>query len=167
MYPPAQGDGNDGNTHIYMYIYIRDVSLQTENRIPMIVAILHHTQLTIPSLEAISTMFGPLSHQPEPKLFEKRTDGNEFQCPPSILSTACHPLVEEMTERVNDFFLTNWPFPDEARRRAFVAGQYARVACLAFPMANNDRIYLICVLLTIQFLIDGTMILTQIPCRHS
>ncbi|KID79657.1 Aristolochene synthase [Metarhizium brunneum] len=99
-------------------------------------------------------MFGPLSHQPEPKLFEKRTDGNDFQCPPSILSTACHSLVEEMTERVNDFFLTNWPFPDEARRRAFVAGQYARVACLAFPMANNDRIYLICVLLTIQFLID-------------
>lgn len=35
MYPPAQGDGNDGNTqtHIYMYTYIRDVSLQTENRI--------------------------------------------------------------------------------------------------------------------------------------
>lgn len=72
-----------------------------------------------------------------------------------------------MTERVNDFFLTNWPFPDEARRRAFVAGQYARVACLAFPMANNDRIYLICVLLTIQFLIDGTTALTRIPCRHS
>lgn len=169
MYPPAQGDGNDGNTHIYMYIYIRDVSLQTENLsiVPIIVAILHHTQLTIPSLEGISIMFGPLSHQPEPKLFEKRTDGNDFQCPPSILSTACHPLVEEMTERVNDFFLTNWPFPDEARRRAFVAGQYARVACLAFPMANNDRIYLICVLLTIQFLIDGTMALTRIPCRHS
>lgn len=35
MYPPAQGDGNGGNTqtHICTYIYIRDVSLQTENRI--------------------------------------------------------------------------------------------------------------------------------------
>jgi hypothetical protein len=75
--------------------------------------------------------------------------------PLSAFQYRCHPRETETSEKVNDYFLQNWPFGDEKAKRKFVAAAFSQVTCLYFPLSFNDRIEHACKLLTILFLIDG------------
>ncbi|KAF2753075.1 Aristolochene synthase in complex with 12,13 Difluorofarnesyl diphosphate [Pseudovirgaria hyperparasitica] len=74
--------------------------------------------------------------------------------PPSNFGYLCHPLVEQISKEVNNYFLLHWPFPTEKSRKKFVAAGFSRVTCLYFPLALDDRIHFACRLLTILFLTD-------------
>lgn len=74
---------------------------------------------------------------------------------PSYFTPICHPLVDEVTQTVDGYFLEHWPFKNEKARKKFVAAGFSRVTCLYFPKALNDRIHFACRLLTVLFLIDG------------
>lgn len=78
-----------------------------------------------------------------------------FHISPSSLTAQIHPLHEEVTAEVDNFFLEHWPFPNEKARRMYVAASFSRATCLCFPKALNDRIQFACRLLTLLFLVDG------------
>jgi aristolochene synthase len=66
-----------------------------------------------------------------------------------------HPRMNEVVKEVDDYFLRNWPFPDDNARDKFLAAGFSRVTCLYFPNALDDRIHFACRLLTVLFLVDG------------
>lgn len=74
---------------------------------------------------------------------------------PSPWAAACHPLVDQVSQEVDGWFLAHWPFASEKARRKFVAAGFSRVTCLYYPLAKDERIHFACRLLTILFLIDG------------
>lgn len=80
---------------------------------------------------------------------------NAYTPPQSLFVPKCHPRERAVTEQVDGYFLTHWPFKTEKDRRKFVAAGFSRVTCLYFPMAKDDRIHFACRLLTLLFLIDG------------
>lgn len=75
--------------------------------------------------------------------------------PRSRFRTECHPLVQQISYEVDEYFLLHWPFPDLRSRHKFVAAGFSRVTCLYFPLSKNNRIGYACRLLTVLFLIDG------------
>ena len=75
----------------------------------------------------------------------------------SLFTPICHPLVSEAIRDVDGYYLQNWGFPSEASKKKFVAAGFSRVTCLYFPKAQDDRIKMACSLLTILFLIDGSL----------
>ncbi|KAB8236269.1 terpene synthase family protein [Aspergillus alliaceus] len=77
--------------------------------------------------------------------------------PPSTFQPLCHPLVEEVSKEVDNYFLQHWNFPNEKARKKFVAAGFSRVTCLYFPKALDDRIHFACRLLTVLFLIDDLL----------
>ncbi|KAI0179446.1 Aristolochene synthase from penicillium Roqueforti [Hypoxylon sp. FL1284] len=79
------------------------------------------------------------------------------QIPPSLFAPTCHPLVTQVSESVNGWFLQNWDWEDEAARKKFIKAGFSRVTCLYFPEARDDRIAHACKLLTILFLIDDQL----------
>lgn len=80
-----------------------------------------------------------------------------FSVPPeSVLVPAkFHPLQDEVSLQVNNYFLDRWPFPDEKARIKFLKAGFSEVTCAYFPLASDDRIHLACRLLTLLFLVDG------------
>jgi aristolochene synthase len=80
---------------------------------------------------------------------------NVYTAPQSRFVPKCHPQEKQITEQVDGYFLTHWPFKTEKDRKKFVAAGFSRVTCLYFPMAKDDRIHFACRLLTLLFLIDG------------
>jgi aristolochene synthase len=75
--------------------------------------------------------------------------------PPSQWTPLCHPLVDEVSEEVDGYFLEHWPFPNKKAEQVFKSAGFSRVTCLYFPLARNDSIHFACRLLTVLFLIDG------------
>ncbi|KAI5862641.1 Aristolochene synthase [Durotheca rogersii] len=75
---------------------------------------------------------------------------------PSVLSQ-CHPRADEVVRDVQDFFLEHWDFPDEKSRGKFAAEGVARMCCITYPKARDDRIELVCKLITLLFLTDGEL----------
>lgn len=73
----------------------------------------------------------------------------------SYLSPSWFPEMDEVIQRVDQFFLDRWNFPSEKARRKMVAAGFSRVTCMYFPKATSERIDYACKLLTILFLIDG------------
>ncbi|KAF2235987.1 Aristolochene synthase in complex with 12,13 Difluorofarnesyl diphosphate, partial [Viridothelium virens] len=82
---------------------------------------------------------------------------NQWSFPSSNWSAHCHPLVEKVSEEVNEYFLKFWPFPDDKARTKFVGAEFPKVTCLYFPLAKDERISHACELLTILFLIDDQL----------
>ena len=78
-----------------------------------------------------------------------------WQIPPSTWAPRCHPRVDQVTQEVDDYFLSRWNWPNERARKVFVAAGFSRVTCLYFPLARDDRIALACKLLAVLFLVDG------------
>ncbi|CAG8952973.1 hypothetical protein HYFRA_00003163 [Hymenoscyphus fraxineus] len=72
-------------------------------------------------------------------------------------AAAAHPLVEETSKQVDDWFLEHWPFPSCKAKNKFVAAGFSRVTCLYFPLALDERIGFACKLLTILFLVDDIL----------
>ncbi|KAA8647694.1 terpene cyclase [Aspergillus tanneri] len=75
----------------------------------------------------------------------------------SRFKVRCHPLEPEVTNQVNEYFLTHWPFKDDKAKKKFVGAGFSYVTCLYFPMAKDDRIQFACKLLTLLFLIDDLL----------
>lgn len=74
----------------------------------------------------------------------------------SIFEPHCHPIVDQASRDVDEFYLKNWKFDNEKAKKKFVAAGFSRVSCLYFPKARDDRIRYVCSLITILFLVDGT-----------
>ena len=66
-----------------------------------------------------------------------------------------HPRSSEVIAEIDKFYLDNWEFTSEKARKKFVGAGFARLACLIFPRALDDRIELACHILNLGFLIDG------------
>lgn len=80
--------------------------------------------------------------------------------PPPLLKPSCHPLEPQITEEVDAYFIKHWPFPSEKAIQKFRDAGFSRVTCCYYPEALNDRIGFGCRLLTLLFLIDGTLSLS-------
>ncbi|KAE8342149.1 hypothetical protein BDV24DRAFT_162700 [Aspergillus arachidicola] len=81
----------------------------------------------------------------------------KYTPPQGRFEPKCHPLEAAVSEEVNGFFLSHWPFKSDRERKKFVAAGFSRVTCLYFPMAKDDRIHFACRLLTLLFLIDDLL----------
>ncbi|KAM4057643.1 aristolochene synthase prx2 [Hirsutella rhossiliensis] len=77
--------------------------------------------------------------------------------PPSTWVHACHHLVGLVSQETDDWFLQNWPFPNDKARHKFVAAGYSQLTCLYYPLARDDRIHFACRLLAILFLLDDLL----------
>lgn len=81
---------------------------------------------------------------------------------PSILKSLCHPLVEQVSKEVDEYFSQHWPFKDDKTRKKFISQGVPRVTCLYCAKALDDRIAFACKLITITFLTDGKCIMLQL-----
>ena len=81
--------------------------------------------------------------------------------PPSAWIPQCHPCAKEVAQDVDQYFLLNWPFPNQKSKRTFLDAGFSRVTCLYFPLAKDDRIEYPCRLLTVLFLIDGEKLIAR------
>lgn len=100
--------------------------------------------------------FGPCCEHAASANTVSTTAALEVIPPPSILKAECHPLEPYITEEVDHYFITNWPFPNDDAKEKFRAAGFSRVTCCYFPEALEDRIIFACKLLTLLFLIDGS-----------
>lgn len=73
----------------------------------------------------------------------------------SRFTPVCHPRVDDVVRDVDCYFLQHWPFPDSRIRRKFVDAEFTRNMCYNYPEALDDRIRLVCRLITLLFLVDG------------
>lgn len=73
----------------------------------------------------------------------------------SRFTPVCHPRVDDVVRDVNCYFLQHWPFPDSRIGRKFVEAEFTRNMCYNYPEALDDRIGLVCKLITLLFLVDG------------
>lgn len=67
----------------------------------------------------------------------------------------CHSRADEICAELDSFYLENWPFENETERQSFVSSKITRWACLAVPLAADDRIYDLAKLQALFFLLDG------------
>ena len=74
---------------------------------------------------------------------------------PSSLTPLCHPLVKTLTRQVNDWISSSGHFKSEKEKKRYVGHETARVACLLYPRALDDRLIYACKLITVLFLLDG------------
>jgi len=81
---------------------------------------------------------------------------------PSILKSLCHPLVEQVSKEVDEYFSQHWPFKDDKTRKKFISQGIPRVTCLYCAKALDDRIAFACKLITITFLTDGKCIMLRL-----
>ena len=98
-----------------------------------------------------------LSPPNSPKLAAKSWT---WSIPPSAWESQCHPLVDQVSRNVDEYFLSRWNWQDDKSKKVFVAAGFSRVTCLYFPLARDDRIDLACKLLAVLFLVDGNSPLT-------
>ena len=86
----------------------------------------------------------------------------EASLPPPTLDSRfkplCHPRVNEVTKEVDNYFIINWGFENETQIQKFVEAGFSTVTCWYFPKALDDRIHYACRLLTLLFLIDGSLL---------
>lgn len=75
--------------------------------------------------------------------------------PPTIFDIKCHPRADAVCAELDAFFLKHWPFKNQKERNRFFASQTNRWACLAYPMADDDRLLDTVKVNTLLFLLDG------------
>ncbi|KAL8724116.1 MAG: hypothetical protein Q9166_008128 [cf. Caloplaca sp. 2 TL-2023] len=76
---------------------------------------------------------------------------------PSRFKPLCHPREKEVTAEVDQYFIDNWGFENEAQIQKFRDAGFSTVTCWYFPKALDDRIHFGCRLLTVLFLIDDLL----------
>ncbi|KAK7042880.1 Aristolochene synthase in complex with 12,13 Difluorofarnesyl diphosphate, partial [Favolaschia claudopus] len=77
--------------------------------------------------------------------------------PPTMFIPKVHSLREEITQDVNTFFLTHWPFPNEKARKKIVESDFCYALCATWPESLDDRMRHACRLVTLIFLIDDLL----------
>ncbi len=87
--------------------------------------------------------------------------------PPTIFGIECHPRADAVCAELDSFFMEHWPFKNQEERNRFFTSQTNRWACLAFPMADDDRLLDTVKVNTLLFLLDGKSPLLLFPraCR--
>ncbi|KAK8048212.1 hypothetical protein PG994_009942 [Apiospora phragmitis] len=76
---------------------------------------------------------------------------------PTRFTPVCHPRVEEVIKEVDAYFLENWPFPNSKSRKKFLGADFTRNMCYNYPEALDDRIGVVCRLITLLFLVDDLL----------
>ncbi|KAI0533245.1 Aristolochene synthase in complex with 12,13 Difluorofarnesyl diphosphate [Xylaria digitata] len=74
--------------------------------------------------------------------------------PASAFTVRTHPLTDKVADAVNQFFLETWPFPSEKERKKFLGADFPRFTCYYFPNSRDDRLRLVCEIVTHLFLVD-------------
>ena len=74
---------------------------------------------------------------------------------PSAFTSLCHPLVKEVTEQHDAWFLKNWPFPSSKASEKFVNAKFGLLTSVWFPLSKDERLLPVSKLISILFLIDG------------
>lgn len=92
-----------------------------------------------------------------PKQAHVRAAIKRWKIPGSIWDSLCHPRADEVIEEVDSYFLQHWNFPHEKAKKTFIDAGFSRVTSLYFPKALDNRIHFACRLLTVLFLIDGSL----------
>ncbi|KAI1177517.1 Aristolochene synthase in complex with 12,13 Difluorofarnesyl diphosphate [Nemania sp. FL0916] len=82
---------------------------------------------------------------------------NKLQIPASAFTVRTHPLTDQVADAVNQFFLDTWPFPDEKARKKFLGADFPRFVCYYFPCSLDDRLRLVCEIVTHLFLVDDVI----------
>lgn len=75
--------------------------------------------------------------------------------PPTIFDIQCHPRADAVCAELDSFFMKHWPFKNQKDRNRFFTSQTNRWGCLAFPMADDDRLLDTVKVNTLLFLLDG------------
>lgn len=75
--------------------------------------------------------------------------------PPTIFDIQCHPRADAVCAELDSFFMKHWPFKYQKDRNRFFTSQTNRWGCLAFPMADDDRLLDTVKVNTLLFLLDG------------
>ena len=75
--------------------------------------------------------------------------------PPTVFPITYHPQADHVCAELDAFFYRYWPWKSEAAREHFLRSEINRWACLAFPLAREDRIMEACRVNTLLFLLDG------------
>ena len=88
----------------------------------------------------------------------------KWELPASAWKALPHPLADEISREVNEYFLKNWKFPNAKAESTFLKADFPRTVTLAIPTAKYDRILFACRLITLVFLTDGN---THIPLIES
>lgn len=107
----------------------------------------------LPEISPVVQLSPPESPQPKKTSF--------WKIPPSAWTPCYHPITKEITQEVDEYFLSRWNWPDQESKDRFVAAGFSRVTCLYFPLARCDRIGLACKLLAVLFLVDGRFLLPR------
>ncbi|KAF4492773.1 Aristolochene synthase [Colletotrichum fructicola] len=68
-----------------------------------------------------------------------------------------HPHELSVTMLVNNYFLQNWPFPDERSRLKFVAEGLPTWHCCQYPTSLNDRVVVASRFTVMLFLVDDLL----------
>lgn len=76
--------------------------------------------------------------------------------PRSHMVGRLHPSGLRITMEVNNYFLNNWPFPDERTKLQFVAEGLPTWHLCQYPTAREDRVGAACRFMVMLFLVDGT-----------
>ena len=77
--------------------------------------------------------------------------------PPTIFDIQCHPRADAVCAELDSFFMKHWPFKTQKERNRFFTAQTNRWGCLAFPMADDDRVVDTIKVNTLLFLLDGKL----------
>ncbi|KAI1289088.1 Aristolochene synthase in complex with 12,13 Difluorofarnesyl diphosphate [Xylaria venustula] len=82
---------------------------------------------------------------------------NKLQIPATAFTIRTHPLTDKVADGVNQFFLDVWPFPSERAREKFLGADFPRFVCYYFPNCLEDRLKLVCEIVTHLFLVDDLL----------
>lgn len=79
---------------------------------------------------------------------------NRLQIPATALTVRTHPLTDKVADAVNQFFIDTWPFAGDKQRKKFLGADFPRFVCYYFPNSLEDRLRLVCELVTHLFIVD-------------
>ncbi|EXF73126.1 aristolochene synthase [Colletotrichum fioriniae PJ7] len=77
--------------------------------------------------------------------------------PRSHMVGRLHPSGLRITMEVNNYFLNNWPFPDERTKLQFVAEGLPTWHLCQYPTAREDRVGAACRFMVMLFLVDDLL----------
>lgn len=115
-----------------------------------------HHFLYLPKM-SVKVQSQPIIADHLPKQAHVKAVINQWKIPSSIWDSLCHPRADEVIEEVDSYFLQHWNFPNEKAKKTFIDAGFSRVTSLYFPKALDNRIHFACRLLTVLFLIDGSL----------
>lgn len=72
-------------------------------------------------------------------------------------ATKCHPDAAAVRAELDAFFGEHWPWPSDNAREKFLEADLHGFVCWAYPFARSDRIVDSAKVMTLFFLLDGSL----------